>query len=154
MAVLLISIILFAVGSKVGRQNVFGFFMLDLEYVARFGFIAFFLIFLLSAFIGWLVYINFVFFLDTDAVKIRRGIFNKQEVAIPYRQIQDVDIERNFAYQILGLSELVILTAGHEEKDQGGESEGVLPALDKDLADSLRDELLRRANVEKIVEEK
>lgn len=118
-----------------------------------FGFLLAALLFGLTFFIGWLVYINYKFSLEEDALKIKRGILNKEEIAIPYRQIQDVDVRRDLLYQILGLSRLVILTAGHEEeKIKGGESEGILPAIDKDAAEKIRDELLQRANIEKVAQ--
>lgn len=105
---------------------------------------------------GWLVYNNYRFSLGDDSLKIKRGIFEKEEVAIPYRQIQDVDIDRDLSFQLLGLSRIVILTAGHEEEksvDGEDESEGILPAIDKDLAEWLQAELLKRANIQKIAEE-
>jgi len=113
--------------------------------------------FLLGFFIAWLTYTSYRFALSTDSLKIKRGVLNKEEIAIPYRQIQDVDINRDVSYQMMGLSRIVILTAGHEDEPkgpEGGESEGILPALDKDLAAWLQSELLRRANVQKVVEEK
>ena len=59
--------------------------------------------------------------LDDDALKIRRGILSKEETAIPYRQIQDVDIEQNISDRIWGVARLAILTAGHEEAKEGDE---------------------------------
>ena len=38
--------------------------------------------------IAWLVYKNYKYCLGDDSLKIKRGILNKEEVAIPYRQIQ------------------------------------------------------------------
>lgn len=105
--------------------------------------------------VSWLIYINYKFSLGEDSLKIKRGILNKEEVAIPYRQIQDVDIERDLSFQMFGLSRVVILTAGHDdEKGSGDESEGMLPAVDKDLGEWLQSELLRRANVQKVIETK
>lgn len=102
---------------------------------------------------AWLVYSNYAFMLDNDSFRIRRGVFNKIENAIPYRQIQNVDIERSFAFQVLGLSRLIILTAGHEdEKSTGDESEGVIPAIDKNIAESLQSELLKRAEIQKMID--
>ncbi len=112
-------------------------------------------IFLIGFFIAWLSYITYTFALGEDSLRIKRGILNKEEVAIPYRQIQDVDINRDLGFQIMGLSRIVILTAGHEDEPKGSEScesEGILPALDKDLAEELQTQLLRRANVQKVVE--
>jgi putative membrane protein len=107
-------------------------------------------------FTAWLVYSNYKFCLGEDSLKIKRGILNKEEVAIPYRQIQDVDIKRDLSFQMMGLSRIVIITAGHEEDEKPGDddTEGILPALDKDLAEWMQAELLKRANVQKVTEEK
>ncbi len=79
----------------------------------------------------------------------------KIETSIPYRQIQNIDIQRDLAYQAFNLSRLVILTAGHDDEKPGDDqSEGILPALDKDLAEWLQTELLTRANVQKVTETK
>jgi uncharacterized membrane protein YdbT with pleckstrin-like domain len=111
--------------------------------------------FLLTLLTSWLIYVNYTFCLDEDALKIKRGIFAREEIAIPYRQIQDVDVEQDFSYRAFGVSRLVILTAGHEdEKGQGGdEAEGVLPTIDSVLAERLQSQLLLRANVQTVVEE-
>lgn len=115
-----------------------------------------FVVFLaIVVFITWLIYSNYKFCLGEDSLKIKRGVLTKEEVAIPYRQIQDVDIKRDISFQMLGLSRIIILTAGQEdETPRDSESEGILPALDRDLAEWLQAELLRRANVQKVVEEK
>ena len=89
-----------------------------------------------------------------DSFKIKRGIINKTEDAIPYRQIQDVDIERDFFFLILGLSKVIILTAGHEDEKnrEDDESEGVIPAVDKKLGEWLQAELLKRADIQKTID--
>jgi uncharacterized membrane protein YdbT with pleckstrin-like domain len=124
-------------------------------------FILFAFFFAFGFLIAWLIYINYKYMLSEDSLKIQRGILNKEEIAIPYRQIQDVDIDRDLSLRLIGLSRIIILTAGHEDapnsKDdpnERGQSEGYLPALDRDLAEWLRDELLRRTNVQKVVEVK
>jgi putative membrane protein len=111
--------------------------------------------FLVTLLIAWLIYKNYKFCLGDDSLKIKRGILNKEEVAIPYRQIQDVDIRRDLSFQMIGLSRIVIITAGHDEDEKPGDedTEGILPALDKDLAEWLQAELLKRANVQKVTEE-
>ncbi len=118
--------------------------------------ILFVVMFGLVFFVSLLVYKNYKFALGEDSLKIKRGILEKEEIAIPYRQIQDVDIERDLSFQMMGLSRIMILTAGHEDVGRPGEddSEGILPALDKDLAEWLQQELLRRANIQKVAEEK
>ncbi len=115
----------------------------------------FVLSFLFAFSAAWLKYATYKFILDENSLKIRRGILSKEEIAIPYNRIENVDIERSFYYQTMGVSRIVILTAGHEdEKDAPDEAEGVLPALDENMATSLRDELLRRASIQKVSETK
>jgi putative membrane protein len=110
--------------------------------------------FLITFLVAWLIYTNYKFCLGDDSLKIKKGILNKEEVAIPYRQIQDVDIRRDISFQMLGLSRIVILTAGHDDEKPGNdESEGELPALDKDLAEWMQAELLKRANIQKVTEQ-
>jgi uncharacterized membrane protein YdbT with pleckstrin-like domain len=112
----------------------------------------FILMFIVTFLIAYLTYANYLFMLDDDALKIRRGILSKEEIAIPYRQIQDVDVERSISDRIWGVARLAILTAGHEEPKEGEEddSEGVLPAIDRALAESLQAELLKRADIQRV----
>ena len=112
------------------------------------------LLFIAALLAEWFVYKNYMFFLDRDALKIKRGVFTREEIAIPYRQIQNVDIEQDISYRMIGVSRLVILTAGHEdEKTATDETEGVLPAIDSALAKYLQSQLLERANVQTVVQE-
>ena len=109
----------------------------------------------ISLFIARLTYQNYVFSLEDDSFKIKRGILNKTENAIPYHQIQNVDIERDFMFQMLGLSRLIILTAGHEDQTpKAGEAEGMIPAIDEKLAGLLQTELLKRAGIQRVIETK
>ena len=116
------------------------------------------LAFLIAFLVSWLVYRNYTFCLEDDALKIKRGVITKEEIAIPYRQIQDVDIQRGLDYQLLGMSRLDILTAGHEDTGVDGgtpdESEGILPGIDKDFAEALQAELLKRTDVQRVSEVK
>jgi putative membrane protein len=118
-------------------------------------FVLFIVVIAITFLVAWLIYANYKFCLGDDSLKIKRGILNKEEVAIPYRQIQDVDIRRDLSFQMLGLSRIVILTAGHEDDEKPGDddTEGILPALDKDLAEWMQAELLKRANIQKVTEE-
>jgi len=111
----------------------------------------FILIFIVTFLVAYLTYTNYLFMLGDDALKIRRGILSKEEVAIPYRQIQDVDLEESISDRMWGVARLAILTAGHEEAKEGEEdtAEGILPAVDRTLAESLQTELLKRADVQK-----
>ncbi len=122
---------------------------------ALFASIAFLIIFLVVILVSWLIYINYQFALQDDALKIRRGVFSREEIAIPYRQIQDVDIEQDITDRMLGVCRLVILTAGHEDEQKPeGESEGILPVIDKNLAEQLQAELLKKTDVQRVTEVK
>ena len=152
--ILLIAIALFAVeGQPFLTKTPLGDLNGDVAIAAGVALGIFFIVLGVALLVTWLVYKNYAFALGDDALKIKKGVFNKEETAIPYRQIQNVDLERDLSFQMLGLSRLVILTAGEEEEKSGeDESEGILPALDKDLAEWLQAELLKRANVQKVTE--
>lgn len=116
--------------------------------------LAFAVIALLAAFITTkLSYRSYGFTLTPDAIKIRRGVFTSEEFAIPYRQIQNIEIERTLGQRAVGLSRVIILTAAEEDADNAKDDpEGVLPSVDREVASALQDELLRRANVQKTIE--
>jgi uncharacterized membrane protein YdbT with pleckstrin-like domain len=116
----------------------------------------FLIAFTITVFVAWVEYACFAFILSADALKVKKGVIHKEEVAIPYRQIQNVDIERTILDQLAGTSRLIILTAGHDDSDadkEGGkaESEGILPVIDKKLANRLQTELLSRASIQKVI---
>ncbi len=100
-----------------------------------------------------LIYKNSGFSLSPDALLLRRGVFTKEQFAIPYGQIQNIEIERTVYDRLVGISKLTILTAGEENEEQkkGSDPEGVLPAIDRDVALFLERELLRRVNAEKVI---
>ena len=107
----------------------------------------FFIVSLLVAYlIAWLLYSHFQFMLDHDSLQISHGILFKTQDSIPYRQIQNINIEQDIIFQMLGVSRLVVLTAGHEE---GKNTKGVIPAIDSDAAIFLKDMLLQKSDVQK-----
>lgn len=87
--------------------------------------------------------------LTEDCYKAERGVIFKRYISIPYERIQNIDIYRGILDRILGLSDLQIQTAGYASvgyyKTKGFGSEGRLPGLDKQTAEKLRDELIKRA---------
>ncbi len=62
------------------------------------GLALFIVTFAITILIAWLIYANYKFCLGDDSLKIKRGVLDKEEVAIPYRQIQDVDIRRDLTF--------------------------------------------------------
>lgn len=101
---------------------------------------------------SWLDYINCTFTVSEQSFNITRGILNKKEVFIPYRQIQDISIEQSFYNKMMGISKLIILTAGNDNNDKVGESEGIFQVIDSNLAQVLQKDLLERTNVQRIKE--
>lgn len=73
-----------------------------------------------------------------------RGVIIKKYTTIPYDRIQNIDISRAVFERMLGLSTLKIETAGASEVIG---AEGRLPGLSKEVAEQLRDELIRRARL-------
>lgn len=118
------------------------------------GEIVFFAIFIISFCVGfissYLTYKNHLFCLASDAFKIKRGVFTQVETAFPYRQIQNVEIERRLLFRMLGLSKLVIITAGHDNpRTIRNEAEGALPMIEKEIAEALQVELIRRSDIQR-----
>jgi membrane protein YdbS with pleckstrin-like domain len=85
-------------------------------------------------------YIQHRFLLSEHSFHVRRGIFMVKEKVIPYRHIQNVDIDRPYHYRILGLSKLDITTA----RTDGFEDEktNLIPLIDKRLARKLSEFLI------------
>ena len=107
--------------------------------------LSFFLI-ALSLIISFLDYISCDFTLGENAFSIRRGILNKKEVSIPYRQIQDISIDQTFGNKMMGVSKLVILTAGHDDNVKEGEAEGVFVVIDAKIALNIKEIILQKIN--------
>ncbi len=115
------------------------------------------ILFLISLLIGYIAarlkYVNFTFILDNDAFKIKHGILSVEETAIPYRQIQSVDIKQTLFNRLIGVSQLVILTAGRGDDPLKGESEAEFPLIDNDLTRSLQEQLLKKSEIEEVTVE-
>lgn len=113
-------------------------------------FIIFVPLFLIVCFI-WakLSYHFYRYELTEDSFRKERGVIYKKYVSIPYDRIQNVDIYRGLLARMLGLSDLNIQTAGYSMPmrsfSMGGGSEGRLPGLSKEVAENLRNELIKRA---------
>ena len=100
---------------------------------------------------GW--YYSFKYKIGDNDISFEKGLVSRQEISIPFRQIQNADIEQSILFRIFGLADLVILTAGHEDPERAtqNESEIVMPALNAEEARHLHEYLLDRANVQKVV---
>lgn len=102
---------------------------------------------------GWslLTYRFFKYELTDLGFRKESGVIYKKYVTIPYTRIQNVDINRGILARILGLSDLMIQTAGTSAAFSrygmaGAGAEGRLPGISRADAEVLRDELIRRAS--------
>lgn len=98
--------------------------------------------------LSYLEYHNFTVAILERNIKITRGIINRHEVGIPYKAIDRVDIVRTLLYQLFGLSDLVVHVASTDTK--GNEESVTLPFLEKDIAEQIQQEILKRSQVEHI----
>jgi membrane protein YdbS with pleckstrin-like domain len=92
--------------------------------------------------------------LTEDGFRKESGVLYKKYVTIPYDRIQNIDIYRGILARMLGLSDLQIQTAGSSAAISrygmaGVGAEGRLPGLSREVAEQLRDELVRRARQSK-----
>ncbi len=94
-----------------------------------------------------LTYKYYKYELREDGFRKEHGVIWKKYVTIPYERIQNVDIYRGLLARIFGLSDLHIQTAGMSTTrgSYGGGAEGRLPGLSPEIAEQLRDELVKRA---------
>ena len=121
-----------------------------LSLIINSGFLLFIILCLILILTAWLQYISFAFAFDDAAFKTRHGIFNLTEISIPYRQIQDIDISRPLSYRLLGMSRIVILTAGREDTDnpERDHSESTIDLIENKIALELQHELLERSTLQ------
>ena len=88
------------------------------------------------------MYIQHKFLLGEHSFHIRRGIFMVKEKVIPYRHIQNVDIDRPYHYRLFGISKLDITTARLDNFED--EKSNLIPMIDKNLAKDLSDFLIKQ----------
>jgi len=72
-----------------------------------------------ASIIGYLKYLNFTFFVDTqnDEFVVRKGILNKTRIAIPLDKIQNVNINQSILQRIVKVHGLEVDTAGSNKKE-------------------------------------
>ena len=101
--------------------------------------VGFFLYVVLSFLLAFLKQMTFRYEVTENRIDIHHGIVWRSLTTIPLEKIQNIDIQRSITSRILGLSTLLIQTAGASVDIP---SEGVLPGLEKRIASDLRDQLL------------
>lgn len=93
-------------------------------------------------------YKKYTFTFEEFGLKLTRGTFKIVEVTIPYRQMQDIAVERGMVHQMTGTSKLIINTASDETNDEGNETDIVLDPIQKETAEEIRLMLLRKIGVQ------
>ena len=78
------------------------------------------------------------------ALELRHGVLVHESSYIPYRRIQQIDLERGPLDRAFGLTQLVVHTAS-------ATTDAHIPGLDADDASDLRRHLLERAGVDDTV---
>jgi putative membrane protein len=79
-----------------------------------------------------LFYFYFSFYITPKEIVIRSGILSRKQRNIPIKKVQNVNIEQNVLMRLLGLSKVVIETAGDVK------SEGVLEFVSKADAEEIK----------------
>ena len=127
---------------------------LAVNWVVVGGLILFFITLALACLITTVDYYTFYFMLDENGLRTKQGLLYKQEISVPYRQIQDIDIDQSFIFQLFGVCKLNILTAGQDSSNDNDPTEVNFPVIDKALAYDLRDKLLSHSSIVVTVPEK
>ncbi|WP_246988501.1 PH domain-containing protein [Halorientalis marina] len=82
-----------------------------------------------------LLYRSWRFAVESDALELKRGVLTRVETAVPFVRIQHVDTQRGPLDRLLGLSSVVVYTAGSRGADV------TIPGLSPDRAEKLRNRL-------------
>ena len=104
----------------------------------------------LMASAGWARLFNNSYFFEVErqSLNIKWGVIIKHSVTIPYKRIQNIDVNRGIMARILGLSEVWIQTAGFSMGiSTFGSlrfSEGIIPGLEIKEAEKLRSAILKK----------
>ena len=115
-------------------------------------FLASLILILMGVVIALIEYRNFIFVPEEFSLKFHRGIFDQEEISIPYRQIQDINLTRTVQHRIFGVSRLVMITAGHDEAKENDDTNTVFDPIDADLAEEVRAFLESKIGVQVIRE--
>lgn len=95
-----------------------------------FGILAF--IVLIAIIFSFLSYLRFRYTFDQDKVRVKRGIFNRENLSMEYARVQTINIREPFYTRFLGVVVVGVDTAGSAGK------EVTLAAVPKEIAETFR----------------
>jgi putative membrane protein len=78
---------------------------------------------------------RFRFRLESDAIRVRRGLFEKKELRIRFARVQNIQLGQPFYFRPFGLVRFSLETPGASEK------EVELPGIPRHLAETMRDRI-------------
>lgn len=110
-------------------------------------------VFIFLILVGSYQYHSYGFRIDDDSFKIRRGILTREEIAIPYRRIESVDLKAPLIFQLFNINHVTIelVSESEDEERQAEKSDDeVIPIIDHGLALTIQEALTSRANVQKM----
>lgn len=97
-------------------------------------------------------YKNYTFTFEQFGMRLRRGMVRTTELTIPYRQMQNVSIDRGFFHQLTGTSRVIINSAGNEEPatrfTPEEETNIILDPIETQIAEEIRLLLQRKIGVQ------
>lgn len=91
--------------------------------------------------------------IDHSSLKIVRGILSKEQLELPYRRIESVEIKQTLLQRWFGVGHVVISTITDLNQPSQNEKESdneVIPLMDYPLARAVADALTDRAEVEEM----
>ncbi|MFC4246214.1 PH domain-containing protein [Natribaculum luteum] len=94
--------------------------------------------FVLGSAYGVAYYYRFAYELTADTFDVASGVLSRRTREIPYRRIQNVDVEQGVVYRLLGIAVVNVETAG------GGDTEAVLDFVGESEAKRLQRSIRQR----------
>ncbi|MCX6715423.1 MAG: PH domain-containing protein [Candidatus Taylorbacteria bacterium] len=151
--ILLIAFILLALNSFAGKFIPSFIPAVIATYIVLGAFILALVACIMSIFAARAEYSRHTFTFEEFGLKLKSGVFKITEVTIPYRQMQDINIERDMLHQMTGTARIVIDSAGHDDEGEKSENDIVLDPIDKEVAEEIRLMLQRKIGVQVIEHE-
>jgi uncharacterized membrane protein YdbT with pleckstrin-like domain len=93
----------------------------------------------------YLEYRRHTYTFEEEAFMVHRGYVIRQEIAIVYHQVQNVNIRRDMLDRMLGVSQVIVVMVGSNDGLNLRQSDMTLMAIDRHKAKLIQKELLRRA---------
>lgn len=90
-----------------------------------------------SIVLGYVRYRAWRYTLRDDHMYLERGVFTRVKTMVPYVRVQHVDTQKSVIDRLLGLSKVVVYTAGSRGADVT--VPGLLPEDARDMQERLRD---------------